>query len=71
MSLDYYAGSGPDCPGPISVMQCGRCGAHIYEGQKYYGGHVSPICMECLDEMEPVEILALCGEELNTAEREE
>ena len=60
----------PNASEPIPVHTCRKCGSGIYEGEKYFDALEGAVCEECLSDMAMEEILKMCGEELQTAERE-
>lgn len=61
----------PRCPNadePEPVYVCCKCGEGIYEEDKYFDvGDGTRICYDCLDNMDPEDLLELVGEELKQA----
>lgn len=61
----------PNAPEPIAVHRCCKCGAGIFEGEKYLDASEGQICEDRLDDMTVDEWLELFGESLAIVEKEE
>lgn len=58
----------PNAPTPIPVETCHICGEGILDGDKYFNGLGGPVCVNCVEDMTPSEIIKLCGESFSVAQ---
>lgn len=52
----------------MAVFLCTECGEPIYKGDKMFISPYGPVCLECLENMSPEEILELFDERMELAE---
>ena len=57
----------PNAPDPVPVLTCRRCGEGILEADRFLDSPAGPVCMDCLEDMDPEEILKTVGESLSVA----
>ena len=58
----------PNAPDPVAVLTCRLCGEGIPEGDRFLDTLAGPVCMGCLEDMDPEELLEIVGERLSTAQ---
>lgn len=61
----------PNAPEPKAVYVCHYCKEGILPGDSFVDIDGDRVCGECLDNMLPVEVLQLCGFDVEVAEVEE
>ena len=57
----------PNAPDPVPVRICCLCEEGIFEYDKFLDTGKGPVCMACLEDMDPEEILGIVGERLSVA----